>query len=93
MKKKKSGFIIKVVLGLFAAYAVVNLITIQFDIREKQSELDKLESEIQSVTLKNQQLTETMKTELTDDEIADIAREKLGFSLPGERIFVDITGK
>lgn len=93
MKKKKSGFIIKVVLGLFAIYAVFNLVSIQFDIRDKQAELDALKSEIQSVTLKNQQLNETLKAQLTDEEIADIAREKLGFSLPGERIFVDITGK
>lgn len=93
MKKKKSSFIIKVLLGVFMVYLIFNLVTIQFDIREKQKELDALEAEIQSVTLKNQQLTESLKAELTDEEIADIAREKLGFSLPGERIFVDITGK
>ena len=41
----------------------------------------------------NQQLQEFAGTELTEAEIADIARQKLGYALPGERVFIDITGK
>ncbi|NLD87966.1 MAG: hypothetical protein GX633_06880 [Clostridiales bacterium] len=93
MKKKKTKFLINVVIVLFTIYMLYNLVLIRGSIRDKQKELDALNSEVHSVTLKNQQLENSLKTDLTDEEIADIAREKLGFSLPGERIFIDITGK
>ena len=43
--------------------------------------------------LENQEISENLEGEFTDEEIAGLARDKLGYSLPGERIFVDITGK
>ena len=51
------------------------------------------QEELMDQRLENKRMQETIGEELSDEEIASIAREKLGFSLPGERIFIDITGK
>ena len=93
-KKKNSGkLIIRLCLVLFAIYVVYNLVVLHMQIKEKNQELAALEAEIYSQNLVNQQLEESATAKLTDEEIAEIAREKLGYSLPGERIFIDITGK
>ena len=93
-KKKNPGkLIVRLCLVLFAIYVVYNLVVLQMQINEKNQELELLESQIYSQNLVNQQLEESVSAKLTDEEIAEIAREKLGYSLPGERIFIDITGK
>ena len=93
-KKKNPGkLIIRLCLVLFAIYVVYNRVVLHMQINEKNQELAALEAEIYSQNLVNQQLEENATAKLTDEEIAEIAREKLGYSLPGERIFIDITGK
>ena len=39
------------------------------------------------------ELEEAIDSELTDQEIANIAREKLGYAYYGEHIYINITGK
>ena len=93
-KKKNPGrLIVRLCLVMFAIYVVYNLVILQMQIIEKNKELQVLEEQIYSQNLVNQQLEESVSADLTDEEIAEIAREKLGYSLPGERIFIDITGK
>ncbi len=93
-KKKNPGkLILRLCLVLFTIYVVYNFVVLQIQIKEKNEELKQLEMEIYSQSLVNQQLEESVNAELTDEEIAEIARNKLGYSLPGERIFIDITGK
>ncbi len=93
-KKKNPGKLLaRLCLVLFAIYVVYNFVVLQIQIKEKNDELLRLEAEIYSQNIINQQLEENVNAELSDEEIAEIAREKLGYSLPGERIFIDITGK
>ena len=93
MKKQSSRFFLKLFLAVFTVYAVYNLVTLQFQINDKESEVTELKASVHTQTLKNKQLEEAAGRELTEEEIVEIARSKLGFSLPGERIFIDITGK
>jgi len=92
-KKNPAKMIVRIFFILFAIYVIYNLVILQIQINEKNEELKALENQIYSQNLVNQQLEESVSAELTDEEIAEIAREKLGYSLPGERIFIDITGK
>ena len=92
-KKNPAKMIVRIFFILFAIYVIYNLVILQIQINEKNEELKALENQIYSQNLVNQQLEESVSAELSDEEIAEIAREKLGYSLPGERIFIDITGK
>ncbi len=93
-KKKNPGkLLVRLCLVLFAIYVVYNFVVLQIQIKEKNDELLRLEAEIYSQNIINQQLEESVNAQLSDEEIAEIARNKLGYSLPGERIFIDITGK
>lgn len=93
MKKKRSHLILKTFLLLFAIYTIFNLINLRSKIAAKQDEINEINNRIYEQQVTNQQLREAAGTELTEREIADIARRKLGYALPGERVFIDITGK
>ena len=93
MKKKRSHLILKIFLLLFAVYTVFNLFDLRSKITAKRDEINDMKESIYEQQVTNQQLREAAGTELTEREIADIARQKLGYALPGERVFIDITGK
>jgi cell division protein DivIC len=78
---------------IFAVYAVFSFIDLRGDIAAKQAEIDAIQKEVDAQQIYNDQLAELADSELTESEIADIAREKLGYAMPGERVFIDITGK
>ena len=93
MKKKKSHLILKTFLLIFAVYALFNFFSLRSQISKKLDEIDAMKEKVYEQQVINQQLRESAGTELTEAEIADIARQKLGYALPGERVFIDITGK
>ena len=41
----------------------------------------------------NKELEDSLETGTTDDDIAKIAREILGYASPGERVFIDSSSK
>ena len=71
----------------------MNLISLRGKIRDRREEYASLQQQILEQKLENKRMEETIGEELSDEEIASIARERLGYSLPGERVFIDITGK
>ncbi len=93
MRKITFQMVFRVLILIFIVYAAMNLISLRGKIRERREEYNTLQQQILEQKLENKRMQETIGEDLTDDEIASIARERLGYSLPGERIFIDITGK
>ena len=93
MKKKRPHVVLKTVLLIFAVYAVYHIFGLRSQIAAKQKDIEAINEQIYEQQIANQQLRESAGAELTEAEIADIARQKLGYALPGERVFIDITGK
>lgn len=92
-KKRKPHFILKIFTVIFAVYAIFNIVSLRSSIDEKQAVLDDIDQQIYEQQVENQKLEESMGSELTEDEIAEIAMDKLGYAYPGERVFKNITGK
>jgi len=93
MKIKTFPWLLRLLLLGFVAYAAYNIIAINVRIADKEAQKAQLQAQINQQMLENQEISENLEGEFTDEEIAGLARDKLGYSLPGERIFVDITGK
>lgn len=92
-RKKKTPAIVKILCFSFAVYASYTLISLQMQIGERNADIHKLDKEIQTKTVANQELKEVVKQGANDKYIAEIAREKLGYASPGERVFVDTSSK
>ena len=93
--KKKRNIIFGVLLVLFAAYAVVTLISQQVQINHKQSELSELEDKIIIQEVKNGEVEQVYNSSDKENEeyIKKIARDELGYAEPDERVFINIAGE
>ncbi len=93
--KKKRNIIFGVLIVLFAAYAVVTLISQQVQINQKQSELSELEDKIIIQEVKNGEVEQVYNSSDKENEeyIKKIARDELGYAEPDERVFINIAGE
>ena len=92
-KKKRVSGLAKTATAVFAVYAAFTLVSLQLQIAEKKEEQALLQAQIEEQELRNAEIKALLESENSDDCVARIAREKLGYISPGERVFVDISSK
>jgi cell division protein FtsB len=96
MAKKKRGFrslLLKLALAAVAVYLVAGFVGGQVQLAAKQRELAALSAQVAAQIQENRELARMMEEDNTDAYIERMAREKLGYVKPNERIFVDLTGE
>ena len=82
--KKKKNIFLRVACAAFAVYVVVQVISLQIQLRNKREEIEATESEIRRQELINESLEE--KLENYEVYLEEEARDQ-GYSLPGEQIY------
>ena len=92
-KKNRVSGLAKTATAVFAVYAAFTLVSLQLQIAEKKEEQALLQAQIEEQELRNAEIKALLESENSDDYVARIAREKLGYISPGERVFVDISSK
>ena len=94
--KKKSSTLdvfIKIIVTILMLYFVFSLVMGQIGIMGKRQELEQLQSEIIVQQTLNIDKERILYTEDTNKYMESIAREKLGYVLPNEQVYVDVSGK
>ena len=91
MKIKRAGIITKLVILILIVYAVITLITLRERIGEASAQESELEAERDDLRRSNENYRYEIDHSGDEDTIAEIARDKLGLVLPGERVFYDIS--
>ena len=90
-KKNSRSFILTLAIVAVMGYFVISLVSLQMDIRDKQQEV----AEISQVRQEKQAENEELESFLTEGDessyIERIARDVLGYVLPGERVYYDIS--
>ena len=90
----KKFFNIKIIAVICAvAYLSVSLIIAQFDLMTKKQQLAILETQQQKIQLETQDIERMLEFEDEEDYIERIARQRLGYANPNEKIFKDIQGE
>ena len=92
-KTRKVHPFVKIFVLAFAVYAAFTLVSLQLKIRNKEKEKARLAELISDQELVNSEIRDILECEDDTEYIAQIAREKLGYVSPGERVFVDISSK
>jgi cell division protein FtsB len=84
VKQKKKNIVLRVALAAFAVYVVVQVVSLQIQLRAKQDEVESIQAQIQQQEL----LNESLKDKVNNYEIylEEEAREQ-GYFLPGEQIY------
>ncbi|MGN1030210.1 MAG: septum formation initiator family protein [Butyricicoccaceae bacterium] len=79
-----------VVLGIALLFYMASF---QVRISDLEAQCEELDNEISYKEMTNQELEDSIESGMTDDDIAKIAREILGYASPGERVFIDSSSK
>lgn len=91
-EKRKKSIFLKLAVFCFVAYVAFSLVQTQMRIMEKKQELQYIKNQCEEQTLQNQELENVLSTGSELDHIERIAREKLGYAYPDERVYVDTSG-
>ncbi|WP_283675147.1 FtsB family cell division protein [Butyricicoccus sp. Marseille-Q5471] len=93
MSQKQVPMVLKIVMLAFLLYAVVTIVNLQSQIADKKEQLGQLSMQVEEYSAANEALKEDLKSGITDEDISEIARTELGYTEPGERVFVDTSSR
>lgn len=95
-KKEKSkpskSLILRICFLAFTIYAAISLVDMQVQIAARRQMLDETRKSVEIQRLANKELARQLEEGLTSEKIERIAREKLDYVYPNERVFIDISG-
>ena len=86
-------FFLRAGLVLIGGYLVAGLVFYQVDIAAKQKELQDLENQLEQQRQQNDELERVLESGSDQEIIERVARDKLGYAKPNERVFIDVTGQ
>lgn len=94
-RKKGSAYrlLLRLAVAAAAVYLVVTFVSGQMQVAQKQRELAELDAMVERQAEQNAELERLMESGDEDAYVERVAREKLGYARPDERVFVDISGK
>lgn len=88
-KKVKKSKIMRIALFAFFVYVVVSFSIMQIDISKHKESLNTIQTQINEQEYINKEIKSILDSGADTEYITRIAREKLGFVFPEERVFVD----
>ena len=92
-RKRKGGLISRMALFCFVVYVTVALVNMQLEVTAKRRELHTLQDSIVQQELLNDETRRILMLEEDERYVERIARDKLGFAYPNERIYIDRSGQ
>lgn len=92
MKKTKNIFL-NVALVVLAGYLVYNIISVRIDIANASAEQRETIAKIEAVKQLNAEYKSILESCGSDSYFERIAREKLDYVYPNERVYIDRSGK
>ncbi len=93
MSKRKVPGIVKIAMLAFLLYAAVTIVSLRSQIADKQAEFDSLSLRVQEYEEANESLRQEMQSGISEEDISELARNELSYAEPGERVFVDTSGR
>lgn len=94
MKKEKRNsrsFFLTLAVIAVMGYFVISLISLQIEIRDKSQEVEDAKAQYEEIQLENEELESFLEDGDESAYIERIARDILGYVLPGERVYYDIS--
>lgn len=90
-KKQTRSFILTLGLIMLIGYFVITFVGLQLERKEQSAVLQQKTAEHQQIVEENERLQSVLDSDDKSDYIEKIAREKLGYVMPGEKVFYDVT--
>lgn len=78
-------------LVLLIGYFVITFFSLRLSIKERRSVWEQKNVAYQQQLAENERLKSIVESEDKSEYIEQVAREKLGYVMPGEKVFYDVT--
>lgn len=92
MVKKRKSILLRLAVCAFIVYIAATLISLQMQINKTQNVLSSLNNQCKAQQSQNDELMRLLSTGNKNEYIERVARDKLNYVKPGERVFVDVSG-
>lgn len=86
-EKKRSSFILGTALFAVAVFVVVEFVSMQIEILQKNSELEQISANLAALEVSNEQLKRYCAEENRMEYIEQIARDQLDYSYADETVY------
>ncbi|MCR4594231.1 MAG: septum formation initiator family protein [Clostridiales bacterium] len=90
-KRPKISFILVLGLILLTGYFIISIVGLRIDIKERREVLKETQQQLKEKEQQNERLQAILDAEDKKSYIEQVARDKLGYVMPGEKVFYDIT--
>ena len=90
-KTRSTSFILTLAIIVVIGYFVISLVSLQMEKNEKAQQVAQAQATLAEKQEKNDQLKSVLEEGDDSDYIERIARDVLGYVLPGERVYYDIS--
>ncbi len=91
MSKLKSGIIPKLIIAAVVVYILIAIVSLRVQLAEKKAQLLILNDRISILAEENDSMQKLLLSELTEEQIRQIAREKLGLVSADDEVYYNIT--
>ena len=85
------SFILTLATFALLGYFVISVVSLQFQIRDKTQEVEAARQTLASAQAENEELKELAREEDEKTYMERIARDVLGYVLPGESVYYDVS--
>ena len=92
-KKRSRSFILTLSLIAIMGYFVITLVQLQLEIKDKKEMAAQVNQQYQSQKLENEELQQILDNGDESKYIERVARDVLGYVLPGERVYYDTSSE
>lgn len=92
MRKKKKGLFWRIAALCVLLYVAVSFVQLQVELNEKRGELALLEQQVEDQLLENQELRSLLDMRQDEKYIERVARDRLDYAYPDEKVYIDISG-
>lgn len=90
-RKQTRSFLLTLGILLLVGYFLITIVGNAISYKERQGELEQKNAAYEAQIEENERNQEILDSEDKSSYIEKIAREKLGFIMPGEKVFYDVT--
>ena len=89
--KSKKSLLFKIAVSVFFIYVAFLVIQLQVDIIIKKQQLNEVQAKCAQQEQVNEEYRRILAASDTDEYLERMAREKLGYVYPDERVFFDVS--
>ena len=88
-RRMRPVVMIRMAILVFCLIFAAQLVSLQLQVTDLRAQSEKLDDEISRKQLANKELEESQLDSDSDEAIAKIARDVLGYASPGEKVYID----